>query len=408
MNTKLKSFITFPFLIICCSMLLLCCHKTVPESVIENSTFLRVYPDSGNQFCYSVIPTDDNGSLLIASDYLNELNDASALSILKMDAAGKLIWKNKLPNINMQYPVSKTFNDGSTIISSYYSGSFCKIDKTGKVIFVNSFTPINNVSPAIQSLNGDYHIITSTGGQSANYSIIKSFKEDGTYKGEFSIPHFNFVSDIKILTLNIFKCDTFGTFYFAGACWPHWNNIFRNQRAKLFVAKQTYVGNTLIQNKILVIDSLDKNWNLNDMQYTVTRDNKLLLITTQFDYNTIYRGTISKLDLDLNIIWEKEVRFGDGTSVYSLNECADGSILFTGECGVGGKTSWQPFAAKMDQNGNILWKQIYKTPLSGTMGMGIEMSDGSLLLGGKTSGLGEGITGDDLTLMKTDKDGNLK
>mgnify|MGYP000047016230 CR=1 FL=1 len=386
-------------------LLLSGCKTEVPSSAVATDTYIHTYIAPGDQTSWFIKPTDDKGCLFIGTE-----DNISNLLILKINEKGGLESKDTIKGLEMIAPIFTNLSDGGILIcSGYDNGNLCKLDKNGKIVFASDFggTKKANSYPVVMN-DGTYAIASAFSRGPGVYSNINFIKPDGKNSGQIQISDASFGLKFKTIYTSLHRCDSAGTYYFNGWCFPNWNNSF-NSKYKLFIAKQKYKGSTLIYNKTLVLDSLNKNNASSGIYQVTTKDKHLMLAESQIDINNVNKGHIIKVDNDLNIVWQKDLRVStDGTYCNGISECPDGNYLIIGQCAISGKSVGQPFACKMDKNGNIMWQKIYSTALSSYFSWGEQAADGTCFFAGNTSGFGQGIGLSDLFIMKTDKDGNLK
>lgn len=380
------------------------CKKDIETSKLVSDSYIHAFPAQGDQLGWFITPSDNGGCLAIFTDEI-----LKNLIIYKLDDKGLIESKDTLKGLEMYYPVFTELNDGNIlIVSGYNNGNFCKLNKQGKVQFISSFsgTGLSNSYPILMR-DGSIAIASSTGWRPGLSSQINFLNSDGTDKGNVVITDASFGNKFKTLYTSLQRCDTIGTYYFNGACFPNWNQSFRS-RPKLFLAKQRYSGVKLMYSKTIIIDSTDQNYSYSGVYQVTTKDNHTILAASFADINSINKGKILKIDADLNINWEKTLQIGLATACTGVTECPDGNYLITGVCFVADKSVNQPFACKMDKNGVVIWQKIYSTKLYGQFSWGIQAADGSLFFTGNTSGFGAGSTLSDVFIVKTDIEGKLK
>jgi hypothetical protein len=380
------------------------CKKDVPTSTLEYQTYIHTYTASGNQTSWFIKPTSDNGCLFIGTE-----DEIGNLVILRINEKGQLTSKDTLKGFDVLAPVFTELEDGSFLICSGYNNSnLCKLDKNGKVIFITNFsgTGKSNSYPVVLK-NGSYAIASAYGWGPGSYSLINFINPNGSMGGEVQITDASFAPKFKTLYTSLHKCDTIGTYYFNGFGFPNWNFSFRN-RPKLFIAKQIYNGNTLVYNKFKIIDSSNINYSLSGVYQVNTKDKHTILAATFANINNLNKGKIIKLDEDLNSVWERDLLIGYATYCLGVVECPDGNYLISGVCWANEKLINQPFACKMDKNGNILWKNVFSTKLNAQFAWADQAKDGTCYFGGNTNGFGQANNLNDMFILKTDNEGNLK
>ncbi len=212
--------------------------------------------------------------------------------------------------------------------------------------------------------------------------------------------------------LYIYKHEDPKTFHMFGLLYPSPYKLGNDPR--LFVTKVQYSGTNLVSHKTTILDP--QNIGLNYPYYKkhalirqlVTSDNKLIISTFQRDLSGTNKGFVVKVDENLNKLWELNLQFGSGNTIpKSIAECADGNYLVCGLCNIIAKNIEQPFACKISKDGSLLWKKLYNMTKNGSFSSGYQ-TDNNYFFGGTTNSFGSGLNLDDIFLMKTDIEGNLK
>jgi hypothetical protein len=419
MSKKYLLLILFPVLVLMFNG----CKKEVESKVEVTNTFMHVYPEQGGQVCSYIKPTDDNGCMLFVNEDLRSVGDGKKLSIIKLDENGKVEWKKTIDNIELPNMVNCTVTkDGSLLFSNDgEAGKIVKINNDGSLAWVNDYSymfGLPNFFYSTYIVEGDDGILrTAVCNGQATYAaraFLFSFNQDGSFLGSIPIRESSFgVTDFKLVYLSMYKYGNGQTQYYAGLCFLHDDYTFHwGERFKLFVNKMVfYDDSTLAYSKTVILDSAsdDNNYTGWGQRY-INKERALLINTTVVDKFNISRGQIIKVNDLLEVVWKSDIRITPyGTSLnYGCEDTRDGNYLVTGSCKVPGKLSSQPFAAKLDKNGKIIWSKIFQTNLAGTLTYGMEMIKGDFILTGTTTGFGLGNTGADLYILKTDKDLNYK
>jgi hypothetical protein len=390
------------------------CKREVDNSLIEANSFIKVFSEAGDQHFQYIKQCDDGGFIILGIG-----NDS--LFILKINEGGLLQWKKDVPGIDIYDMIATELKNGDILVSSIGTvGRYCRIDKNGNILSVAKYWENNNMtrfyanSYPIQMQNGQTLIAYTSGavGGDTGRTYIARFDNNGVQNGLKPIYTTSFLNpgDItfKPLYLSLHKCDVEGEYYFNGYAFLNWNGNWR-QNWRMFLAKQTYdSAGKLTSNKTVWVDPVIPDYD-NVNYFQLPTDDGVLLVCTRGNKNFINNGVVIKADNELKIQWQTPLNMTPyGTYLTNATLCPDGNYLITGECIVAEKTSNQPFACKIDKSGNIIWSKIYPTNFIGSFGLGLELLDGSLIFGGYTTGFGQGADKDDIFVIKTDKDGNLK
>ncbi|MFA6261686.1 MAG: hypothetical protein WC760_09470 [Bacteroidia bacterium] len=397
------------------------CTKEVDNTLLETKTFMHVYPELGGQTCNFMKATPDGGCMLIINEDLRATGDGKKLSIMKLNEKGKLEWKRSAGDYELPSLVNcVVLADGSMLFTpDGPAGYLVKINSNGQVAFVTDYTSTFNGykfwygTYPVEGNDGTYKQVITNGPSTWNASAhIASFDLSGNLIGTQYISEASFdKKDFKLVWLSIYKYGNGNTNYFVGGCFMHDKNNFSwGERLKLFVAKQVYYDSALAFTKTVLVDTALDNDHYQSFFHKYTSDKHLLINTTVQDYNKINRGQLIKVNDDLDILWKTDIVASPYGSILNcgIEETRDGNYFVTGACIIPGKTSQQPFAAKVSRDGKLLWTKIFQFNLSGALTYGIENVSGDFILTGVTTGFGSGNTGADLFILKTDNALNYK
>jgi len=383
------------------------CKNETIISKIDNKYFLQTYSLEKDQKCYSVTPTDDLGYLVIGSQDEYSVSDENDIVILKVDKNGNVQWKNYILGDSFNIPFVAPQKDGSILISPNSIGShLVKIDKNGKIIFNTYFEPISMFdyySFPLQT-NKDQIIFASSFERFSSTTIgdLHVFSNEGKFIHHRSIFNSTLSSDYNCL----YKAEDTATFYFYGIQKASINS----GNPKIFVAKQ--VNNSVKKQIKVDSDNLHNNnfvgFNA-EIKHIITSDGSLLLYNTQLEPGDNFIGYIALVNSNLIKLWDTKLKIGtNGTFPKHVSICPDGNYLVCGYCKTNQSLTAQPFACKLNGTGQIIWNKIYSTVNSGEFNSGMQLPDGSFVFGGTTNGFGRGKNLNDIFILKTDKNGELK
>lgn len=398
------------------------CTKEVETQLVETNVFMRVYPELGTQTCTYMKATEDGGCFLFVNEDLRAFGDGKKLAVIKLDAKGKIEWKNLIDNYELpSLTVCTALPDGSLLFTKDgTAGIFVKINKSGTIDFVSDYS---HIFPKDNTYNGGYVQLGPDGlyrqafcNGFATWSAsayVATFNPDGTFIGTIPISEASFgVKNFKLTGLSLYKYGNGTTHFFVGTCFLHDKYSFSwSERNKIFVNKMVLLGDSaLVYSKTLIIDTLPDNNAYTSWFHRYTNDRHVIIASTVKDNRGIFHGQLTKINDNLEIVWKTNIAVSNyGTSLgQSIEFTRDGNIFITGTCQVPGKISSQPFAAKISNDGNLMWYKVFQTNLNSSMSYGLETINGDYILSGITTGFGSGNTGADLFIMKTDKNMNYQ
>lgn len=397
------------------------CTKEVDNTLLETKTFMHVYPEQGGQTCNFMKATPDGGCMLFINEDLRSIGDGKKLTIMKLNEKGQQEWKRSAGDYELPSLVNcVVLADGSMLFTpDGPAGYLVKINNQGQIEFVTDYTSHFNGykfwygTYPVQGNDGTYKQVFTNGPATWNASAhLASFDLAGNLLGTQYISEASFnQKDFKLVWLSIYKYGNGSTSYFVGGCFMHDKNNFSwGERLKLFVAKQVYYDSVCVFTQTELVDTARDDNHYQSFFHKYTADRHLLINTTVQDHNKINRGQLIKVNDDLDILWKTDIVVSPYGSILNsgIEETRDGNYFVTGSCIIPGKTSQQPFAAKVSRNGKLLWTKIFQMNLSGALTYGIENVKGDFILSGITTGFGSGNTGADLFILKTDNALNYK
>lgn len=114
--------------------------------------------------------------------------------------------------------------------------------------------------------------------------------------------------------------------------------------------------------------------------------------------------SLSRLDRYGNLQWTKYYGDAFDNSCLYMNLCSDGNLVLTGE-DQGTPDGLNAFTYKLDTAGNVIWHQVYSSPLNESFKYIEETSDGGFIMCGFQS---DSFSSNDIYVIKTDGAGNLQ
>lgn len=384
------------------------CNREINVTDVDNQTFHHSYSMPGNERCYSVSSTKD-GFLVIGSKGGPDVNDENSIVILRTNTYGKLLSLNAIESDSFFIPWISPQPDGSFLICPNELGRHLyKLDNSGNILFKSRFEPRSFFSyfslPMIKN-DGSYALAASSYTFKNDEFIL--FNQSGTFERSVRISLPNIVRAADHICL--YRMEDTSTYYYYGIVRPSGNNVIGN----IFIAKQTYQGDIVKSGKELIVDIN----NTSDDNFPESRVNLkhllvnggVLLYNTQLEPGGNTKGYLAMFDKDLNKLWEKELKItNSGTSPKNIILCNDGNLMIVGSCTSVNNKLDQPFICKMDLNGKILWSKIISVAYAGSLNAVAQISDDQFLFGGTTIGSGRGLNLNDIFLLRTDSQGNLK
>jgi len=387
-------------------LLLICqfvsCKKM---SVSQNSaTFFKTYP------------TDSAAS----SVFLEQLNDGSFIIvssegsgrplITKTDRYGNFIWAKTIQKYYLS--MVKFFNVFSTqnagLLVGQADGMFTIFDTSGDIVHTINLSSNSTNFAAMIPFGSDFVVSSCSGRITAPPSAnnIYVLGQDLTQKNLFNF------TDTRIggTTLDFFvnTITPAGDYIIAGDKFPLNNGLSLN--FKLFVARIPVAGKVIET----IIDSSDQTHSDFLIQQISTNDSGMVLLSQRADnVSNISYPVVIKVDKNLKVS-EKEFKVNYGSVPSKISPCRDGgfiisgSIFNTGFNPTLGFVNYQPYAFKIDSNGNQQWGKTFSSNEGiGSFYSGIELNDGSFAFVGSTSQFGNRLNGTRILFVKTNANGNL-
>ena len=142
-----------------------------------------------------------------------------------------------------------------------------------------------------------------------------------------------------------------------------------------------------------------------DWAYVIeTSDGAYLMAGFTYSFGDSGDVYLVKVDKDGNKIWEKTYGGNDIDEAWFVIETSDGAYLIAGRTESFGAGGDDVYLIKVDKNGNEIWEKTYGGDCTDWAFSVIETSDGAYLMAGYTKSFGAG--GRDVYLVTVDKDGN--
>jgi uncharacterized delta-60 repeat protein len=326
-------------------LLLLFLLVLFPVSALA-STWAKTYGGTSRDYAYSIQQTSDGG-FIVAGATLSYGAGSDDIWVLKLDAAGNVIWQKTYGGSNEDYAYSiQQTSDGGFIVAGYTDSfgagnrDYCvlKLDAAGNVIWQKTY-----------------------GGSEWDYAHSIQQTSDGGFIVAGETTSFGVGSaDIWVL-----KLDAAG-------------NV---------IWQKTYGGSN------------------EDYAYSIqqTSDGGFIVAGYTRSYGAGSDDIwVLKLDAAGNVIWQKTYGGSGGESAYSIQQTSDGGFIVSGENYYNHGAIYDALILKLDASGNIIWQKTYGNATSQRAGSIQQTLDGGFIVGGWTS------SGDfDTWLSKLDATGNL-
>lgn len=135
-----------------------------------------------------------------------------------------------------------------------------------------------------------------------------------------------------------------------------------------------------------------------------TTDHGFLAVGFSESFDNAIRAYLVRTDVDGDLVWQTVIPNGFRSFAYDVIRTSDDNFLITGSIRATPLEDFKAYLAKVDDNGNVLWLQIYGGDDREDSYSVIETTDGGYLLAGRTRSFGNGEL--DVFVVKTDTDGN--
>lgn len=117
-----------------------------------------------------------------------------------------------------------------------------------------------------------------------------------------------------------------------------------------------------------------------------------------------YDFYLIKVDLEGNLLWQKNYGGADWDFAYSLQNTSDGGFIIAGETYSFGSGSNDMYLIKTNSNGDVIWTKTYGGQNKDYAKSVKQTFDGGYIIAGGTASFGSGMT--DVYIVKTDDTGD--
>ena len=141
-----------------------------------------------------------------------------------------------------------------------------------------------------------------------------------------------------------------------------------------------------------------------EIRYAVNLTDGFLLVGNEFLASGDVNGYVAKIDNQGNLLWKTIVEGGNTNKLFSGIATPDGFVVFglTSSNSNATSTAW---AVKLDGNGNIIWSKTYVHAADSALRSGVLAADGDYVVAGYMDSNGDGNY--DFYLLKIDPNGNM-
>jgi len=404
MGTLLKSKNSKYWFLVGATLMLLqfvSCKKGSP--IFNSNTFLKTY-ETDSQAKGGTLELMPDGGFTILVD-----EGSGRPVIIRTDKYGNPVWKKTIQKYSGVFSSQNTiWNAFNTIDPAHFvyqfNGSFTLMDTLGKVDNY-AYLPSATTSFGEMIQQGSDYIVPSCNGEylgGAPTNKIYTFDNNLNLKRTDSIPDAWLGGHTEYLFVNYALSQ--GNYIISGQKFPR--NVWQyGNPIKVFAAKVLSSGKV----QQTIIDSGDSRHSDGILWTTNTSDSGLIMLCYRQDYGTTYyHPMVIKIDKNLDTVWVKEYPSGSNNSVLSnLTFCSDGGYIMTGQISNTAFQNGQPYAIRIDKNGNELWTKSFSFSGTSSLWSATELSDGHLAFIGYSNGFGNEILGTRILFIKTDSNGNL-
>ena len=379
------------------------CKKT--EKTTPQNTFFKEYGDwaHGPSIEY-IFQMPDGGFLLAGSGG----STGYVPVFVRTTKSGGLLWKREMDNDTFPAYFFLQKSDGTYIvngISSPQNYYISKIDTLGNVLahnFVFRKTRYCNSFGAIETSDGNNLLSLSDGWDMGAYAnnYIDKYDNNLNLIDSINLPdHFNLPG--KTLYFNAYHSLPSGAYYTWGVRFP---------RNPWSWGTNSYPYVALVHApdvwKLTEIDTTDRGGSYVGEWPVVNSDSSLAILTQRYDnLSNTNSAAVSSVDKNLKVLWHHYYPESSASiGLWEMSSCSDGGYIITGQATVGSNSA-QPYALRIDRNGNKLWSRIYNFTGSVTFNTAIQTNDGGFVFAGYTSSFGAGKS-NQVIFIKTDKNGN--
>jgi hypothetical protein len=163
---------------------------------------------------------------------------------------------------------------------------------------------------------------------------------------------------------------------------------------------------------VLRIDGVgDQVWNKTylegfgtEIRYAVNLTDGYLLVGNEFFASGAENGYVAKIDNQGNLLWKTILSNGETDKLFSGIANPDGFVVFGLASSTlnGASAGW---AVKLDLNGNVIWNKTYGTAEDSALRTGVLAEDGDYVAAGYMNSTGNSIY--TFYLLKVDPNGNI-
>lgn len=373
--------------------------------VSNSDTFIKTYQTDSQAEGTTCEQLPDGGFMIVANE------GAGRPVILRTDKFGNLKWQKTI----QKYCAGGPFSQNSTAWNAFnttdqghfiyqFDGTNTVFDSNGTIIY-SSYKPNANTAFGAMQPQGSTYLLPSCNGE---YSGLPSVNIIYTYNSSLQLLKVDSFQDSKIRGKTLYFFANYITpshdyiisgFKFVNKVWQ-WGNA-----NKIFAAKFYSNGNF----KETIIDSLNTQFSDQTVWTTNTDDSGMVLLCSRTDYLTTWsHPLVIKMDKNLNVVWQKEFQYGDNISLlHNMSNCSDGGFIMVGQIANTAYQNSQPFAIKIDKDGNEIWEKTFSFAGASALWYAQELSDGHYLFLGNSNGFGNEKLGTRIIFLKTDANGNL-
>jgi len=340
-------------------LLVILAISLVPIAKADNQIQIGVEIPNSPYALYVTFTTSigaPDGGVYISGTVYNDTVNRPDVLLAKLDQNGNLAWaKDIYAGLNIDRPFITLAQDGSIYIAGdgynftagYEQLFIAKLDQNGNPIWVKT------LDTGSDSWMSDFTV-------ASDGSIYATGYRENTTTNEYDIfilkldQNGNLVW-FKDISSNFDQYDNGGI-----AIAPDGNIIIAGNinndtsgYTDPFVAKLDQGGNLIWFKEIYVgSDSYAGD-------VAVYSDGSIYIAGNSYTplHNNIF---VAKIDQNGNLIWAERLDTGSDSFAYGDTVAPDGNVYITGQIYNSTTNSWYVFAAKLDQNGNLIWvKDIY-------------------------------------------------
>lgn len=406
---SITKFITRVFIAFALFIQLAGCKKVVDPEIVQTDFFIHGYTRELNQYAHFIMPMQDGNYSILGNEDVEGTGDNISLIQLTVNEKGELLsWKKLADSIFS--PQITTLRDRSILVTSVQRrNAFGRLLPDGTFDFLTNFggSPLQGNSSGIVTGDNKYYLVSSCNGGSQgspSNNRIHGFDKSGKHLGYFEVK--DSTLGAKVLWFQVYRCDSLGDYFAHGWGMPNWNGDWSAQ-VQLFFMHQRYNEDLeLVYNKKVAIPFASDGYRNWDYYPEYTSDNYLIIGVNQGGKKGNSRGIVYQFDDDLNLVWERRLEIGSqSTYIENVTQTPDNHYIVCGNIQHTNKSYGQPFAAKLNRDGDVVWSKIYN--INGNIKHGIITNKGNTMLTGHTRQFGSGASGTDIYMLKTDKNGNL-